>query len=144
MLPGVSGFQVCGPITLIGAGSLPAEQLYFCPNPVFIGSYTWSYVFDHDQNSGLLTFSPHCQQELRKLILELINKEQTNTPNSFSNTAQLQWLKNQNYDTYKQSFDSVQNYILSGDCYQVNLAQRFECDLSQLSRAMASTAIIWR
>jgi para-aminobenzoate synthetase component 1 len=32
--------------------------------------------------------------------------------------------------SYSQKFDQVQNYLKSGDCYQINLAQRFEASYS--------------
>ena len=37
-----------------------------------------------------------------------------------------QWKSNYSEEEYKQSFNKIQEYILSGDCYQVNLAQRFQ------------------
>jgi len=37
-----------------------------------------------------------------------------------------QWKSNYSKEEYKQSFNKIQEYILSGDCYQVNLAQRFQ------------------
>ena len=36
------------------------------------------------------------------------------------------WQSNYSEDEYRQSFNKIQDYILSGDCYQVNLAQRFQ------------------
>ncbi|MDA7745823.1 aminodeoxychorismate synthase component I [Psychromonas sp.] len=36
------------------------------------------------------------------------------------------WLAYANESEYRQSFNKIQEYILSGDCYQVNLAQRFQ------------------
>jgi para-aminobenzoate synthetase component 1 len=36
------------------------------------------------------------------------------------------WKANYSEVEYQTSFDKIQQYILSGDCYQVNLAQRFE------------------
>ena len=36
-----------------------------------------------------------------------------------------EWQANMDKQQYKEKFNKVQEYILSGDCYQVNLAQRF-------------------
>ncbi|MFA0707904.1 chorismate-binding protein, partial [Vibrio sp. 10N.222.48.A3] len=35
------------------------------------------------------------------------------------------WQSNMTEQSYANKFDSVQEYLLSGDCYQINLAQRF-------------------
>ncbi|MFT4927195.1 MAG: para-aminobenzoate synthetase component 1, partial [Phenylobacterium sp.] len=35
------------------------------------------------------------------------------------------WQANMNFASYSSKFDKIQQYLLSGDCYQVNLAQRF-------------------
>ncbi|MBT0722845.1 aminodeoxychorismate synthase component I, partial [Rosenbergiella collisarenosi] len=35
------------------------------------------------------------------------------------------WQSNMDVSLYRQKFEQVQAYILAGDCYQVNLAQRF-------------------
>ncbi|WP_350433207.1 aminodeoxychorismate synthase component I [Shewanella sp. H8] len=36
------------------------------------------------------------------------------------------WVNQTNYQQYQHKFDQVQQYLLSGDCYQINLTQRFE------------------
>lgn len=36
------------------------------------------------------------------------------------------WQANFSEQQYRQSFERIQDYILSGDCYQVNLTQRFQ------------------
>ncbi|WP_354624465.1 aminodeoxychorismate synthase component I [Psychromonas sp. MME2] len=51
----------------------------------------------------------------------LVNK--ANQQNNFKLTSS--WSANMDKQAYQTKFTSVQNYILSGDCYQVNLAQRF-------------------
>ena len=39
-----------------------------------------------------------------------------------------EWLSNMDKQQYTEKFNKVQAYILSGDCYQVNLAQRFKAN----------------
>lgn len=94
---------------------------------VFAGFYTWSYVFDHNKNQGYLTFSPLCNKETRQKILSLINNNTHAIPkNNLLALNQLTWRKSQSFESYKKQFSSIQDYIKSGDCYQVNLTQMFE------------------
>ncbi len=55
----------------------------------------------------------------------------------FNNTADItpfelttKWQANMDKTSYSQKFDQVQHYLKSGDCYQINLAQRFEASYS--------------
>jgi para-aminobenzoate synthetase component 1 len=50
----------------------------------------------------------------------LFSKETFSLPNS--------WQSNMSANSYTEAFNQVQDYIQAGDCYQVNLAQRFQAD----------------
>lgn len=52
------------------------------------------------------------------------NKTITNQDAKFSLMSD--WLSNINKQQYQDKFSQVQAYLLAGDCYQINLAQRFE------------------
>jgi len=102
---------------------------------LYIGEYTWSYVYDKLIRQGYLTFSPRCPADLRSKILKLlegcaINPNESTTdsiaPSQVSAPEDLNWIKTLSFEEYKKSFDQVKRYIIEGDCYQVNLAQRFE------------------
>tara|TARA_R110001592_G_scaffold198448_4_gene446680 strand:- start:3965 stop:5002 length:1038 start_codon:yes stop_codon:yes gene_type:complete len=96
---------------------------------LFIGHYTWSYVFDHKAQKGYLTFSPFCSPATKKKVLDLIAGPLTYNSVSENQEHQLNtlsWKKSQPQTQYKKQFDQIKNYIYSGDCYQVNLTQRFE------------------
>lgn len=98
--------------------------------------YTWSYVYDRREKQGYLAFSDECPDSKRTVVLssiELAKKQmhlehKKETPKRAFNT--LSWNKSQTKDQYFNSFSKLQNYILSGDCYQANLTQRFEADCS--------------
>ncbi|MBO9490712.1 aminodeoxychorismate synthase component I [Endozoicomonas sp. G2_1] len=49
---------------------------------------------------------------------------QSNAETKFSLTSQ--WQANMTESAYREKFAQVQDYLLSGDCYQINLAQRFQ------------------
>ncbi len=110
--------------------------------------YVWSYQYDHHLEQGIIYFSDECSEENKRLVLGVIGehqknqedvsisglstantdnfgKEAPNTPpiTSFTN---LNWNPSQNETDYRGQFDRIQSYIKEGDCYQVNLTQRFE------------------
>ncbi|MFT5716118.1 MAG: para-aminobenzoate synthetase component 1 [Oleiphilaceae bacterium] len=95
----------------------------------YFAHYTWSYIYNREIKQGFLTFSPECSIELRRKVINLINnstKEQER--NATSPLDQKLWTKTQNFNRYSKNFNKTLDYINNGDCYQVNLAQRFECD----------------
>jgi para-aminobenzoate synthetase component 1 len=110
---------------------------------IYIAYYTWSYVFDHEQQQGHLTFSPLCTQKTRDNILKYItdipyseNLGDQYKPTKYQNTStkspdttpttQESWSKTINYATYLKQFSRIKRYIEDGDCYQVNFTQRFQ------------------
>ena len=61
-------------------------------------------------------------KEVRSRLGGQVNRQ--TTPFSLSSAFQ----SNMSRETYNNAFEKVQNYILDGDCYQINLAQRFSAD----------------
>jgi para-aminobenzoate synthetase component 1 len=98
------------------------------PN-AFFAHYTWSYVYNREIKQGFLTFSPECSIELRRKVISLINnstqEQEQITSNSLDDNK---WQKTQDFNRYSECFNKTLDYIKNGDCYQVNLAQRFERD----------------
>ncbi len=95
----------------------------------FVGHYTWSYVFDHKDKQGYLTFSPLCSANIREKVLTLINDcpaHPLTLQNQNHALSLLKWKKSQPLETYIKQFMKIQQYINNGDCYQVNLTQMFE------------------
>ena len=97
----------------------------------FVGFYTWSYTYNHQSKKGLITFSPFCQQALRQKILNCIDSTKESPPKLSTNKAykslvDLNWAKSQSFADYAKAFECIRHYINYGDCYQVNLTQRFE------------------
>lgn len=101
----------------------------------FIGHYTWSYILDKQTSSGYLTFSPLCNLELRNKVLDLISASELDTAkNTLCSLDKLEWIKSQSFEKYSSQFTNIETYIKGGDCYQVNLTQRFEAN-SDISAA---------
>ncbi|RNF52142.1 aminodeoxychorismate synthase component I [Marinomonas hwangdonensis] len=96
-----------------------------------VGLYAWAVVTSHQQKTTQLVLSPWCDSDC---VADLINrftsacddvlvKQELNQVNTFS--LQTPFLSNMTAEDYANKFAQVQEYIQSGDCYQVNLAQRF-------------------
>ncbi|ADU69541.1 aminodeoxychorismate synthase component 1 [Pantoea sp. At-9b] len=84
-----------------------------------VGIYDWALIADH---------------QLRRLTLvslhdaaarwQWLQAQRAPVQQPFALTSD--WQSNLSFDDYAQRFAVVQAYIQAGDCYQVNLAQRFQ------------------
>lgn len=84
-----------------------------------VGLYDWAVIVDHHkQRVSLLS---HSDADARLAWLEA---QQPVSAIDFTLTSA--WHSNMSADEYAQKFSQVQAYLHSGDCYQVNLAQRFQ------------------
>jgi len=84
-----------------------------------IGLYDWALIVDHQRQTVSLLC--HGDAAARLAWLE---QQQAAPFAPFSLTTA--WHANMSRDQYISKFHQVQAYLRSGDCYQVNLAQRFE------------------
>lgn len=98
-----------------------AEQL---PD-MAVGIYDWAVVLDHLQHTAYLV-SHQRFAETAELLPQILLRLQNNTPFQ-PEPFRLQGNIASNFtpEHYAAAFSSIQNYLQSGDCYQVNLAQRF-------------------
>ena len=88
-----------------------------CPD-MAVGIYDWALIADHHAQSLTLVSLDDAQRRLAWLTA------QVPTPVA-PFTLMADWQSNMDVSLYRQKFEQVQAYILAGDCYQVNLAQRF-------------------
>lgn len=90
-----------------------------------IGIYDWAVIVDHrEQRSSLVSFGLNpatCQQwnALRTLFEQPFKAPASH----FSVTNEV--TSNMDEAVYAAAFGKIKQYIVEGDCYQVNLAQRF-------------------
>ena len=82
-----------------------------------VGLYDWAVIVDHKLKTACVV---GLNVEAR---LAWLQDHSPVSHTSFSLTTE--WQSNMSQDSYSNKFDSVQEYLLSGDCYQINLAQRF-------------------
>ncbi|KFX07351.1 aminodeoxychorismate synthase [Pectobacterium betavasculorum] len=95
-----------------------AEQDINLPD-MAIGLYDWALVADHHRQTLTLIVHHSLQARLDWLATPPVNAPKTD----FSLTSD--WQPNMSRDAYGEKFRKIQDYLLAGDCYQVNLAQRF-------------------
>jgi para-aminobenzoate synthetase component 1 len=109
-----------------------ADKLQGLDLPVMaFGFYDWALVYDNqDAQFYLLSHKPkNSDQNVEDLWLDRFDwlKEQCDQRSSTPLfRLRESWSANMDKLVYQAKFKRIQDYILSGDCYQVNLAQRFE------------------
>ncbi len=103
-----------------------AESDIKLPEMAF-GLYQWAFISDHiAKKSYLLKFCDMNFNQWEELINEFKDYEKrAGAPKYPSFELSSNWLSNMDEQGYKDRFEKVHNYIHAGDCYQVNLAQRF-------------------
>ncbi len=98
---------------------------------MMVGIYDWVVVVDHvARKSYLVTHNrcPETQQLWPKLIQRFSHLNAASSTSSYQVLGDIE--SNMTRDKYTQAFEQVKNYLLEGDCYQVNLAQRFTAPAS--------------
>ncbi|CRK85785.1 Aminodeoxychorismate synthase component 1 [Candidatus Providencia siddallii] len=86
-----------------------------------IGIYLWALTVDHNNKIVILTSYDDANDRLKWLHTQKIphkNKFKLNTT----------WKSNMSKKQYKQKINKIHEYLLNGDCYQINLAQRFKAE----------------
>jgi para-aminobenzoate synthetase component 1 len=95
-----------------------------------IGLYDWAVVVDHHERRTWLTSRGRAQRT-RADWQSLCHRFSASAPERirapFRTTSSIS--SSFTRDRYDQAFARIKRYILDGDCYQVNLAQRFEVDV---------------
>ena len=90
-----------------------------------LGIYDWALVVDHrEQAAWLVSHQRHSSTEQTWAELcRLFEAPLPDTAGTFEVSSALQ--SNLDEAAYAQAFHRIKRYIHEGDCYQVNLAQRF-------------------
>lgn len=99
-----------------------AQQDLNCPD-MAVGIYDWALIADHQQQQLLLVSLSDAKQRLVWL-----QAQQAEALAPFTLTSA--WQSNLSKDEYQDRFNRIQGYIQAGDCYQINLAQRFSAHYS--------------
>lgn len=89
-----------------------------------VGLYHWALISDHKERRTCLVFHPDITESLKRDIVEMIG--QLSDPAAWQNFQLLdRFQPTQTREEYQSAFQRIKDYIASGDCYEVNLTQRF-------------------
>jgi len=91
-----------------------------------VGIYDWALINDHKtQRCYLVSHGVNKDTEKQWLsLIDRFNSLSRPQPDPFVVSGELRC--NLDEQAYAKAFDKIQHYITEGDCYQVNLAKRFE------------------
>lgn len=105
---------------------LPAQvQDTECLPDLAVGIYDWAIVLDHDEKAAYLV-----SQQRERVTAQVLPKILERLQDNFSmprETFKVHGSAQSNLTRteYESAFNTVQRYLYAGDCYQVNLAQRY-------------------
>ncbi len=93
-----------------------------------IGIYDWAVVVDHElQKCWMVGQGKHPSTwENWKFWQSLLENEGLSKASTFTVTDEIS--PDTDFAEYAQAFEKVKDYIIEGDCYQINLAQRFQAN----------------
>jgi len=86
-----------------------------------VGLYPDALIFDHKTDKWFYIAQPNHYRF--SLYEKYITRTHTNTKDKFKLASP--WQANMTKSQYTEKFNTIQDYLKSGDCYQINLAQRF-------------------
>lgn len=88
-----------------------------------LNAYSWAVVQDHLLRRSVLVAQPWVAQSNRNDLLARLRSR--NSPAAVPFKLTTPFASNLPADDYREAFERIHAYIQAGDCYQVNLAQRF-------------------
>ncbi|MBI5006379.1 MAG: aminodeoxychorismate synthase component I [Nitrosomonadales bacterium] len=120
---GYWGYDLARRYAHIPASANAAEHL----PEMAVGIYDWSIIVDHQELSARLV-SRLRYAETAQVLAQVLSLLQA-VPAALSKIEPLgvqgEIVSNFTPATYRSAFETVQKYLHEGDCYQVNLAQRY-------------------
>ena len=93
-----------------------------------VGIYKWAVIVDHQQQKSVLIGHDCNEQYWQALITKFSQLPEQQPKESFKVVGPIE--SNMDKLAYTKAFNRIKEYLKEGDCYQVNLAQRFvaECE----------------
>lgn len=99
-----------------------AQQQYSAPD-LAVGIYTWSVIKDNHNGEFFLCY-------LDGFSYPDINTIGQRTAHHCKFSLTSEWQSNMAQFDYYEKIDAIHHYLQAGDCYQVNLAQRFSAQFA--------------
>ena len=97
-----------------------------------IGIYDWSILIDHQEKCARLVSRqryPETEKVLSQM-LERLSAIPLPASEEIAFNVHGAVTSSLTYTAYREAYNAVMNYLREGDCYQVNLAQRFSAEAS--------------
>jgi para-aminobenzoate synthetase component I len=96
---------------------------------IALGIYDWTVIIDHQENKTWLIGQgndPDTFDNWSELKKRILNPNPVIEFDAFELTSELK--SNMSAEEYAKAFFKVKDYLRDGDCYQVNIAQRFSAN----------------
>jgi len=95
---------------------------------LWAGFYEWVVIYNHQTKSFQLIHSDKVSNKERDALLQRIKQAQNTEAaieplKAFSASS---FKQNTSKEKYAEDFKQIQNYLLAGDCYQINYAQQYQ------------------
>ncbi len=119
---GYFGYDLARQIEALPEIALDSENI---PD-MAVGIYSWAVVVDHEKEKSFLVGYADNMDEWQVLIEQFSHYPDKTPASDFQVTSTIQ--SNMTEARYATAFDKIKHYLIEGDCYQVNLAQRFVAD----------------
>lgn len=84
-----------------------------------VGIYQWALIVDNQEKT--VTLFSYSDTNKR---LDWLKKQKASRKTKFALTSS--WHSNMSQEQYHEKIGQIHEYLRSGDCYQINLAQRFQ------------------
>ncbi|MFZ2724673.1 MAG: aminodeoxychorismate synthase component I [Methylococcaceae bacterium] len=91
-----------------------------------VGIYLWALVIDHQEKRSYLVAQGIDTEHWQQLIARFSVLPKAQPSQVFAVTSAVQ--ANMDLSGYQHAFERIKYYLTEGDCYQVNLTQRFVAD----------------
>lgn len=88
-----------------------------------VGIYNWAVIVDHHQRKSYLVGRQCNAQQWRSLIERFSTLPEKKDNTDFEVVGEIR--SNMDKVSYSRAFERIKYYLKEGDCYQVNLSQRF-------------------
>jgi len=95
-----------------------------------VGIYSWAIIVDHNKKKSVLVGDKsdlRMQRDWNDLVNYITDKTSLRKRQEFKVLSGVE--SNMSEHTYAKAFAKIKTYIKEGDCYQVNLAQRFNASV---------------
>ncbi len=128
---GYFAYDLARRIEKLPSNAIPAVQF----PEMMVGIYDWAVVVDHrEQRTYLVSYGLEAETHQKWHALQALFYEPPRASNDNQHLNQFEVktpiVSNLSESQYQHAFTKIMAYITEGDCYQVNLAQRFSAEVA--------------